>query len=344
MKAWVLHGVNDLRFEDVETPKLKSGEVLVKVQAAGICGSDIPRIYETGMYSHPLIPGHEFAGEVVQTFDEEYSQFVGKRVGVFPLIPCRTCEACTYGYYEMCKNYNYLGSRCNGGFAEYVAVPVRNIIELPDNVDIKVAAMLEPMSVAIHAIRRAKLNGSEKVAVIGLGTIGLLAIMFLKEIGISNIVAIGNKEFQKEKAKILGVDADSFCNSKIEDANSWLEAKGTDVIFECVGSNDTINMSINGVKRGGRVVVVGNPHSDISFEKKLYWKILRNQITLIGTWNSSFTGEGNDDWHYVLNLLKNNKINSEKLITHEFDFSKLSDGLAIMKNKSEEYGKIIIRI
>ena len=342
MKAWVLHGINDLRYEDIDVPKLVTGEVLVKVKAAGICGSDIPRIYETGMYSHPLIPGHEFAGEVVQVADEENNKYIGKRIGVFPLIPCRECEACADGYYEMCKNYNYLGSRCNGGFAEYVAVPVKNIIELSDNIEYKVAAMLEPMAVAVHAIRRANLNGSEKVAVVGLGTIGLLVVMYLKEMGVSEVVVVGNKEFQKNKVKKLGVEYDSFCNSKSDDMNTWLEAQNADVVFECVGNNETINTAISGVKRGGRVVVVGNPHSDIALEKKIYWKILRNQITLIGTWNSSFTGEMTDDWHYVIEVLKNNKVNPQEFITQEFEFSQLSNGLELMKNKTDNYIKVII--
>lgn len=342
MKAWVLYGVNDLRYEEVAVPKLVTGEVLVRVKAAGICGSDIPRIYETGMYSHPLIPGHEFAGEVVQVADLENEKYIGKRVGVFPLIPCRECDACLDGHYEMCKNYNYLGSRCNGGFAEYVAVPVRNIIEIPDNVDYKVAAMLEPMAVSVHAIRRANLNGNEKVAVIGLGTIGLLLIMFLKEMGISNVIAIGNKEFQRNKAKALGIEADMFCNCKSESADMWLESMAPDVIFECVGKNETIDLAISSVKRGGRVVLVGNPHSDILLEKKIYWKILRNQVTLVGTWNSSFTGDVCDDWHYVLDVLSNNKVNPKELITHEVGFEQLSEGLELMKNKNENYFKVII--
>ena len=134
MKAWVLHGVNDIRLEEKEEPQLRADEALVCVKAAGICGSDIPRIYKTGAHVHPLIPGHEFSGQVVKVGHKADIKWLHKRVGIFPLIPCRKCAACQRQQYELCRDYGYLGSRRNGGFAEYTAVPQWNLIELPDRV------------------------------------------------------------------------------------------------------------------------------------------------------------------------------------------------------------------
>ena len=153
MKAQVLYGINDMRYEDIEEPQLKDGWVIVKVMAAGICGSDIPRIYKTGAHVHPIVIGHEFSGKVVKTYNGD-SDWSGKRVGVFPLIPCGKCKCCQDKRYEMCSNYNYLGSRCNGGLAEYVAVPEWNLLELTENISYRQAAMLEPMAVAVHAMRQ----------------------------------------------------------------------------------------------------------------------------------------------------------------------------------------------
>jgi len=124
MKAWMLHGINDLRFETVEKPELKEGEVLVKVLATSVCGSDIPRIYKNGTYSFPLIPGHEFSGVVEETGSGLGSGWSGKRVGVFPLIPCGVCRPCQKKQYEMCRSYGYIGSRQNGSFAEYPDVSI----------------------------------------------------------------------------------------------------------------------------------------------------------------------------------------------------------------------------
>ena len=139
MKAQVLHGIGDIRYEETDKPRIEKDWVLVKVKAAGVCGSDIPRIYKTGAHVHPIATGHEFSGEVIETADDNFS-WRGKRVGIFPLIPCGECINCKKKMYEMCSNYNYLGSRCNGGFAEYAAVPEWNLIELPDNVSYKQAA------------------------------------------------------------------------------------------------------------------------------------------------------------------------------------------------------------
>ena len=204
MKAQVLHNIADIRYDGAAKPRLKKGWVLVKVMAAGVCGSDIPRIYKTGAHVHPLIPGHEFSGHVVEVYDDTASRWIGKRVGVFPLIPCGECECCQKKQYEMCSHYNYLGSRCDGGFAEYVAVPEWNLIELPDNVTYEQAAMMEPMAVAVHALRQFDISRNINVCVIGLGTIGLLLTMFLKEMGIKHVSVICNKEKQKVNAMKLG--------------------------------------------------------------------------------------------------------------------------------------------
>ena len=193
MKAWVLHKENDLRLETADRPTLEDNEVLIAVKAAGICGSDIPRIYQTGAHIHPLIPGHEFSGIVVQTGALADPAWQGQRVGVFPLIPCKLCPPCSKKQYEMCRNYSYLGSRRDGGFAEYAAVPEENLIRLPEQVTYEEAAMLEPMAVAVHAMRRIEVNKSDSIAICGLGTIGLLLYMFLMEAGMQNVFVFGNK-------------------------------------------------------------------------------------------------------------------------------------------------------
>ncbi len=239
MKALNLRGINDLHLEEMEIPELQEGWSLVKVHNVGICGSDIPRIYQTGAHRHPLVPGHEFAGEVVEKCASGEIKTIGRRVGIFPLIPCGECPQCKKKQYEMCQNYDYLGSRCDGGFAEYVAVPDWNLMELPEEVSYEDAAMLEPTAVACHAIRQleglkelmaeeasdADVIRQKSVAVCGLGTIGLLIVMLLKGMGMEKVYAIGNKEIQREKAISLGVDSESFCDTRITDAESWLRRR-----------------------------------------------------------------------------------------------------------------------
>lgn len=188
-----LHDIGDFRQEEVSKPVPDDGEALIKVEASGICGSDIPRIYRDGAYRMPLIPGHEFSGIVEETGKDSEAVCKEKRVGVFPLIPCGQCISCKKNRHEMCRNYSYLGSRRDGGFAEYVTVPVKNLIELPEEVSFEQAAMLEPMAVAVHAMRRINISEKDSVVVCGLGTIGLLLTMFLKERGISDILVMRDK-------------------------------------------------------------------------------------------------------------------------------------------------------
>lgn len=369
MKAWVLHGIDDFRLETVKEPVLAEDEVLVEVKAAGICGSDIPRVYRTGTYSYPTIPGHEFSGIVAGVGAKAASGLAGKRVGVFPLIPCQSCGSCHAGLYEMCRHYSYLGSRRDGAFAEYVAVPRWNLLELPDRVSFEQAAMLEPMAVAVHAMRsalgdeafarnasidgfdagcslRGKMNKSATVVVCGLGTIGLLLAMFLQEAGVSNPLVIGNKEFQKEMVLKLGIVEEHFCDSKTEDVQKWIKDRtdghGADVFFECVGKNETVATAVCVMAPGGIVQLVGNPASDMTLEKDIYWKILRNQLTMKGCWNSSFTHSEKDDWHYVLQKLQDGVIEPERFITHELALEDLEQGFRIMRDKTEPYVKVMM--
>ena len=346
MKAWILHGINDLRFEEADAPIIGENEVLLAVRAAGICGSDIPRVFYTGTYSYPLIPGHEFAGQVEAVGAAVDGKWQGKRVGVFPLIPCGACLPCQKEQYEMCRHYSYLGSRRDGGFAEYVAVPEKNLIALPESVSFEEAAMFEPMSVAVHAMRKAAPQPEECTVVCGLGTIGLFLLMFLLEAGRQNIFVIGNKEFQKRMAVQLGLPEASFCDSRTENAEQWLSertgGRGADVFFECVGKNETMVQAVGLTGPGGRIMLVGNPASDMTLPKAVYWKILRNQLTVCGTWNSSFTHSPEDDWHYVLDRLGDGRIAPAQMITHRFPLEELDCGLAVMRDKKEEYGKVML--
>lgn len=363
MKALVLTEVGKTEYMDVPKPVPEKGEVLVKVMACGICGSDIQRAYKDGAHNMPLIIGHEFSGCVEDTGEEVLSEWIGKRVGVFPLIPCKKCRQCFEKEYEMCRNYSYLGSRRNGGFAEYVTVPEWNLIELPEEVTYEAAAMLEPMAVAVHAMTRFGSRGRQgdgssvlslhsgsvkTVAVCGLGTIGTLLVMMLLDAGYNDLIVIGNKDFQKKTMSGLGIPDDRYCDSKKASAHDFImdktNGRGADMFFECVGSNESASLAIDCAACGGSVCFVGNPYSDMTFNKQVYWKILRNQLRISGTWNSSFLGGSDgeeDDWNYVLSRLEKGSIHPEALITHRYALSDIVKGFELMRDKSEDYIKVM---
>lgn len=345
MKAYVLQSTGDIRWETVPDPVPGEGEVVIRVGAGGICGSDIPRIFKDGAHRMPLIPGHEFSGEVVELGKNADGRLLHKRVGVFPLVPCGGCASCRKGEYELCRDYSYLGSRRDGGFAEYAAVPAANLIKLPDAVSFEAAAMLEPMAVAVHGMRRVSPRGGDRIAVCGLGTIGLSLVMLLKEAGFEHIFIIGNKELQKEAALSLGIPGDCFFDCRKGGAGQWLmdrtDGMGADVFFECVGKNETIVQAVELTAVSGKICLMGNPCSDVNLSKNIYWKILRNQLTVTGTWNSSFTESPGDDWQYVLERLSADRLKPEQLITHRFPLERLGEGIRIMRDRSEEYIKIM---
>ncbi|SEW09299.1 galactitol-1-phosphate 5-dehydrogenase [[Clostridium] fimetarium] len=347
MKAYVLNAINQLDFTETPIPTINASQVLVEVKAAGICGSDIPRIYETGTYRYPTIPGHEFSGVVKAVGNhDKSSDWIGKRVGVFPLIPCQKCCACKKKLYEMCRNYNYLGSRCDGGFAEYVAVPEWNLIQLPDEVSFEDAAMLEPAAVALHSLRRVQLSQNMTVAVLGLGMIGLLIVQWIAALGIENVYATGHHKEHGELMKSVGKHTYAYYDAHNQNVEKWLleETGGTgvDLVIDCAGFSQTLTEALNVVSPGGQILVVGNPHSDMILPKESYWKLLRNQITITGSWNSTFNHQKDDDWHKVLEACKEGKIDLNKIISHRLPFSDLEKGLDIMYNKTEYRNKIII--
>lgn len=343
MKAQVLYGINQLKYEaDYAKPILKKDEVLVAVRACGICGSDVGRVLKNGTYHFPTIIGHEFSGEVVEAFDEEDNHWIGKRVSVFPLIPCKNCDSCLKGEYQLCENYNYLGSRCDGGFAEYVKVPKSNLLEIPKGISFEEAAMLEPASVALHSLKIAGNLLGKTVAIGGTGTISSILCQLVASAGANKIFLIGRN---KEKLEFIKSHCEniSLINVK-EDTEEKLneELKNIDVVIESTGVSEILSLCLKICSRHGTVITLGNPSEDISISKKDYWQILRKELLVKGSWNSSFGINGKNDWKDIFNLLVNKKINLSNLITHKIDLKNLHKGIELMKEKKELYNKVMV--
>lgn len=330
MKAYVLHGIGDLRYEDVPLPEVPSGWALVRVLAAGICSSDIPRIFEKGTYHFPTIPGHEFCGVVESVADSTDGAWVGKRVGVFPLIPCKQCPSCEKGAYETCLHYDYLGSRRDGGFAEYAAVPVWNLLELPGTVTDLQGALLEPASVALHAVKRAEIRPGESVCVIGTGAIGLLAAQWAKLRGAGRVCVKGRSAAKAEFARKCGVE---YVTGETEDR--------FDCVMEAVGTERAFAESLTAADYFGKIVLIGNPDGERRLSQNLYWSILRKQLTLTGTWNSSYGGSGSD-WAEALTAMESGTLKTEAVVSHTLTPADLPRGLEMMRDQTEPYCKVVV--
>lgn len=316
MKALVLEDVGKLVYKEVPTPTPQAGEVLLHIKACGICSSDFDRCLKTGTYHFPTIPGHEFAGQVVAVGDGVDSALIGRRAAVFPLLPCRKCDQCRIEAYARCRNYNYFGSRCDGAFAEYIAVPVWNLQLFDDTLDYSVAALCEPAAVAYHSVAAADVRYGVEVCIIGTGTIGILAGMWARERG-CGVTFVSRNERKNEFLRRLGFN--SFLASGESDAEAF------PIVLECVGSDMSLAEAVQRVSTAGHVVLVGNPDGDKNLSRKRYWKILREEVTVKGVWNSSYTSS-NNEWHKVLLELTAKQGLFSQLITSKFP---LSDGIAV---------------
>jgi L-iditol 2-dehydrogenase len=344
VKALVLEKNATLKYRDVPMPKkLTDDSYLIRVAASGVCGSDIQRGFENGAYHYPLIMGHEFSG-IVEKAIEGGKYTKGQRVVVFPVIWCGKCQACRIGAYAQCNNYNYFGSRCDGGFAELVWVPESNIIPIPDHVDTLHAAMTEPSAVALHAVRKLTISGGETAVVYGGGPIGNMVAQWLSISGCRKIAVV---EVDDRKLSIASEMGFLALNPRKYDPVSVLldltNGEGSDVAVEACGLGLTYRQAVQSVRPFGKVVFLGNPHGDVTFDIKDMSSILRKEIIISGTWNSSIFPRGEDDWSTVLKHM-GRELNVELLISHT---PKLEEGPAIfnmMMNRKERFNKVVFMI
>lgn len=346
MDALVLHGIGDLRLSQTPIPDVAEGQVRVRIGFCGVCGSDIPRIFSKGTYSFPTVCGHEFAGTIdlcgprVDGFEQ------GDSVVVFPLIWCGKCNACESGKYVQCSDYDYLGSRTDGAFAEFVIVPKENLIRVPNGVTLQEAALTEPAAVALHALRRVQDSLVGKtVAIFGAGPIGLMVAQWARIMGATLVLLFDIIAEKLELAKRLGFE--SVFNSAIEDpaevVNAQTEGKGAHVCIEAAGVPQTYLYALGSVRRGGSVVLLGNPAADVTLPASLISQLMRREVSLLGTWNSDYSVSGNDDdWRTVLQAMASGKLDLSPLITHKVSLTDSTEVLHMMKDKSQFYAKVLI--
>lgn len=311
------------QIEDSQKPQIKAQENLVKVKASGICGSDIPRVFEK-TYHYPLVVGHEFCGVIEDSYDKSK---IGKKVCIFPIKPCFDCDSCKEQNYANCVGYDYYGSRCDGGMQDWVVCKDFNLIELPDNVGFHAGAMVEPTAVCLHAVKKYDLNG-KVVKVYGAGTIGLLCCMLAKERGAKQIIVFDVDAKKMELAEKLGF--------KTSDSVP-------DVIIDASGAMPAVDSAIKEIKPFGEIIFLGNAHKDMTFSLDTYSKILRKQLTIKGSWNSDFKDTEND-WKEVIDLISKGVIHPEALITHVYKLQDADKAFDMIKNKKETFNKVMVEM
>jgi len=267
----------------------------------------------------------------------------GQPVAVYPLLPCGRCPACRAGLGQLCADYDYLGSRRDGGFARYVAVPVANLLPLPPGVSLEDAALAEPAAVALHALRRGELAAGEWVWIVGAGPIGLLLAQWARALGARPLITDVDPAKLALAARWLAPE--HILDSRAADPLPWvhrLTAGGADLVVEAVGLPDTVRQAVLGARQRGRVVLMGNPAGPVALAQGDYWQILRRELTLLGTWNSSCQGSPQDDWHTVLAALAAGRLELAPLVSHRVCLAELPGLLKRMYQRREPYVKVLV--
>lgn len=337
MKAGVLFQNKDIRCVDVPTPEPAAGELLVRVKASGICGSDIPRVHKNGAHYYPIILGHEFSG-IVEKVGEGVGNFrIGDRVSGIPLRPCMKCEDCRKGDYSLCKHYTFIGSRIQGSFAEYVVVPAENAVKFDKTVSFEQGAFFEPATVALHGIKCADFKGGGKVAILGGGTIGLFAMQWAKIYGAKSVTVFDISDARLELAKKLGADA--TINTKFDGFGEEL----FDYVFETAGQVTTIRAAFQIAANKASICCIGTPHEELTFTPKEWENMNRKEFRITGSWMSYSAPFPGEEWSLTAHYFKTGQLKFDsRLIFKKFPLAEIDAAFELFATPGAVGGKVLI--
>lgn len=342
MKALVLSDYLQINYQDVPVPMPALDEVLVKVKAVGICGSDVHGFDgSTGRRIPPLIMGHEASGEIVGIGTEVKNWQVGDKVTFDSTIYRLDDWYSRRGHYNLSDGRQVLGVSCaefrrNGAFAEYVTVPQHILYRLPENISYTQAALVEPVAVALHAINLTPIVVGDVAVVVGAGMIGLFLIQLLKTAGCSQVIAVDLVDDRLQLAEKLG--ATLALNPKRDDATAIIQhqtqGRGADVAFEVVGIETTVNQAIQCVRKGGAVTLVGNLTPDVKIPLQA---IVTRQLRLQGS--CAINGE----YEAALTLIASGKINVMAILSAEVPLSEGPDWFKRLYEKEAGLIKVVLK-
>jgi 2-desacetyl-2-hydroxyethyl bacteriochlorophyllide A dehydrogenase len=341
MKALVLEKYKELVYKDVPDPVIKSNEVLVKVMACGICGSDVHGLDgSTGRRIPPMIMGHEASGIIVSTGSDVIGWKAGDRVTfdstVYPLDDWFTLE----GLYNLSDNREVLGVspgsyKRNGAFAEFIAIPQHILYKIPANVTFEQAAMVEAVAVALHSINISGLRTGESCVVVGAGMIGIFILKLLKISGTSKIIVVDNNPKRLEIANRAGADH-TYLSTKDnlkENITALTNSRGADICFEAVGKGESVEIAIDATRKGGKIILIGNISPRIDFPLQ---KVVTRELKVLGS--CAIRGE----YETVLSLMETGKINVDDQISIVAPLSEGSRWFDKLYKKEDDLNKVIL--
>jgi len=342
MKAAVIRHSDErkvLVVEEAPVPELGELDVLVRVRASGICGSDLHGFLDASGTSRRdgLIMGHEAAGEVSAVGEGVTRVSVGDRVTVDPQVVCGVCEPCRNGWISICDNKRVTGSSLRGfeqgAMAEYLAVDEKQVHVIPDSMDFATAAMIEPLSNAIHVVNRAGILLGDTVVVLGAGTLGLCMVQSARAAGAGRIVVTDTSDFRLEVARRMGADitVNPLRSNLREEIAALTADRGADVVIESVGIDATYQDAIHIVRKRGRIMFFGAVQPTVTVD---LMPILHKEITIVGC-----TG-ANDETAIAIDLVSRGVIDLSALLTHTFSLDETQAAFDTMADPSSNSIKV----
>ncbi len=347
MRAAVYRGVNDVRVETVPVPQIGSGEVLVRIRACGICGTDLKKIH-SGSHSAPRIFGHEMAGEIAAVGADVKRWKIGDRVMAFHHSPCGTCYYCRKKTFAQCEAYKRVGCTAGfepsgGGFAEYIRVMdwivARGLVRIPEQVPFEQAAWIEPVNTCFKAVRNLHLAADETVLVIGQGPIGILLASLAEQTG-ATVLTSDLYPSRHAVATQFGLHhpIDAGKDDVIAAAKKYTEGRGADVVIVAVGGNALIRTAMDAVRPGGRVLLfAATQHSEVAIDPAT---VCMDEKTLLGSYSSSV--EIQDEAARLVLDGYCDDFDLTRLISHRFPLEKAAEAIAFASEPKPDSMKIMI--
>lgn len=326
-----------IEYRDVAKPTAKAGEVLVAVKRIGVCGSDIHVYHGLHPYtSYPVVQGHEVSGYIEELGEGVSGLSKGDAVVFMPQVTCGECYSCRHGMYHICDSLKVMGFQTDGAAQEFFPVPAEMVIKLPDGISIDEAAMVEPVSVAVHALARAGSVAGKKVVVLGAGTIGNLVAQVARASGAAAVMITDISSYKLEKARQCGIDltVNTAQNDLGQAIQEHFGPDRADLILECVGAQDTITQAVKCARKGSTIIVVGvfgkAPVVDLGL-------VQDRELSLVGTLMYQ-----KRDYERAIELAAAGKLCLNPMITHRFDFRHYIDAYHTIEAVKGESMKVMI--
>ena len=343
MKAAVLEAQGVMSYKEVATPTPAPGNVRMQIKAASICGSDIKR-YVSGHREYPMILGHECGGVIDMVGEGVDESLIGKHASIIPLIPCFECVECQHGYYSACPNYSFIGSRQAGGFADYVEMPERNALIVSDSIPFEHVAIIEPSTIARHMLMMGEFEAGQTALVFGVGSIGLLAVQWLRILQASQIICVDISDENLASAKEMGAHA--TINTLRDDLVSEvkkLTGHGVDVTLELAGVPQTLEKTVLVTRPHGKVVLAGNQPMDKSMPLSYFENLIRGELSVVGnhmSFSLPFPGQA---WTDTVTALEKKQLDLDPIISHRYSLAEAPEVFAQIKQRALKHRKIMLK-